>query len=65
MLQSANEQLSYLLGLESGLIEDRSKLVTINLGWIAARDVDDMDDRIGALLHAAAAEAAKMAESAI
>lgn len=60
MLQSAIDQIEYLIDLESGKSTDASKLQTINIGLIAVRAVEDMDMDVADKLHAVAAEVRKM-----
>ena len=55
-LKSIAEQLEYLLGIE------RSKLSRINIGVLAARDVEDMDLNIANRLYAISAEVRRMAQ---
>lgn len=54
------EQLEYLEGVEVGSIEDRSLLRRINLGLLAAREIEDRDARLAKLLHKVSAEVEKM-----
>jgi hypothetical protein len=55
-LKSIAEQLDYLIGIERGDITDRSKLTAINIGVIAAREVEDMDLSVAMKLHKLNAE---------
>lgn len=50
-VSSAVEQLEYLVTVENGSNADRSFLPNINLGLIAAREVDDMDPDVADLLY--------------
>lgn len=60
-LNAVISQLEYLIDLERGE-GDPGKLGTINLGAIAARDIDTFDANLANLLHDASAEARKMAD---
>ncbi|MEQ1820512.1 MAG: immunity protein Tsi6 family protein [Terricaulis sp.] len=42
-LKSIAEQLDYLIGVERGFVTDRSRIAAVNIGVIAARNVEDMD----------------------
>lgn len=59
-LESVIEQLKYLIDLEDGNNTDRSQLDTINLGQIAARDIEQLDANLADLLHDVSAEVTKM-----
>jgi hypothetical protein len=59
-LESIMEQLRYLVGVESGSVSDRSRIRTINIGVLAAREVEDMDEEAARVLHSVAAEVRKM-----
>jgi hypothetical protein len=54
------EQLKYLIDLGNGAITDRSKLSHINIGVLAAREVEDMDGDVAQLLHQVSAEVRSM-----
>ena len=60
-LKSAIAQLRYLIDLETGKTTDRSRLADINIGVIAAREIEDMDQGVAEAIHFASAEARKMA----
>ncbi len=60
-LKSIEEQLEYLISLESGISRDSSKLGNINIGVLAAREVEDMDRNIANQLHSVSAEVKRMA----
>jgi hypothetical protein len=59
-LESVIEQLKYLIGIEEGINADSSQLNTINLGQIAARDIEQLDSNLAELLHDVSAEVTKM-----
>ncbi len=59
-LESVIEQLKYLIELEDGINTDRSQLDTINLGQIAARDIEQLDTNLADLLHDVSVEVTKM-----
>ncbi|WP_370867907.1 immunity protein Tsi6 family protein [Phenylobacterium sp.] len=59
-LKSAVEQIEYLVDLESGKEVDRSKLPRINLGVIAAREVEDMDSGVAGKIYRVTSEIEKM-----
>jgi hypothetical protein len=59
-LESIMEQLRYLIGVESGSVSDRSRLRAINIGVLAAREVEDMDNKVAEALHSVAAEVRQM-----
>jgi hypothetical protein len=59
-LVSIMEQLRYLIGVESGAVSDRSRIRSINIGVLAAREVEDMDQEVAELLHSISAEARGM-----
>lgn len=61
-LESVIEQLEYLIDLEDGINADRSQLDTINLGQIAARDIEQLDANLADLLHDVSAEVTKIAQ---
>lgn len=60
-LESVIEQLEYLIGIESGARIDRSKLRSINIGVIAAREIEDMNMQTAEELHAVSAVARQLA----
>jgi hypothetical protein len=62
-LRSIAEQLEYLAGVERG-DGDRSKLRRINIGVLAAREVEDMDLKLAERLHKISAEVARMVRDA-
>ena len=50
-LQSVSVQLDYLISLEKGEISDVSRLKDINIGVIAAREIEDMDPEVAMQIH--------------
>lgn len=44
LLKSAQTQLSYLIDLETGKRQDRERLSDINIGLIAVREIEGVDD---------------------
>jgi Tsi6 len=62
-IQSVVDQLSYLVDLQSRLSTDRSKLTTINIGVIAAREIEDIDMGLAEKLHEVAAVVRTMADA--
>lgn len=62
-LQSVIDQLEYLIAIESGRSLDTSKLASINIGVIAAREVEDMNIEIANKLYAVSEVVRKMIES--
>lgn len=63
-LESVIAQIQYLLDVESGKSVDRSRLATISVGQIAARDIDNFDESLAELLHEVSAEARDMVSEA-
>jgi hypothetical protein len=59
-LESAISQLQYLIDLELGKTFDRAGLAGITIGQIAARDLENFDSELAALLHDVSAEAREM-----
>ncbi len=59
-LESVIKQLEYLVSLETGMTVDRTKLESIIVGDIAARDIDTFDAELGETLHAVSAEVRQM-----
>ncbi|MDZ4777521.1 MAG: immunity protein Tsi6 family protein [Alphaproteobacteria bacterium] len=59
-LQSVAEQLTYLIGIERGVITDLSKLKAINIGVIAAREIEDMDFAVARILQELDAEVGRI-----
>jgi hypothetical protein len=59
-IQSIIAQLDYLIALETGQCSDRTRLKDINIGVLAAREVEDMDMQVAELLHTVSAEARRM-----
>lgn len=57
VLHSIQAQLDYLIALESGKIQDRSRLKNIIIGPLTAREVEALDDDVAELLYKAAAQA--------
>ena len=51
-LQSVIDQLEYLINLESGKSMDSSRLTAINIGAIAAREVEELDMETAEKLYA-------------
>lgn len=60
-LESVIEQLKYLIDLEDGTNSDRSQLNSIDLGQIAARDIESLDSNLADLLHDVSSEVTNMA----
>jgi len=58
-LESVIKQLEYLIEVDSGRA-DGGDLKTINIGEIAARDVDELDESLAVTLHEVSAEVRKM-----
>lgn len=58
-LESVIKQLEYLIDVESGRA-DCSGLKTINIGEIAARDIEELDGNLAKTLHEVSAEVRKM-----
>lgn len=54
-LESIIKQLEYLIEVEAGR-SDGADLSTICIGEITARDIDDLDEELAALLHMVSAE---------
>ena len=46
LLKSAQIQLSYLIDLEMGKRQDRERLSDINIGLIAVREIEGIDDNL-------------------
>lgn len=63
-LASVIAQIQYLLDVESGKAVDKSRLATVSIGQIAARDIDTFDESLAELLHEVAAEACVMLSEA-
>ena len=60
-LQLVIDQIGYLLKLEEGRCNDLSKLNSIKIGWITARELDGFpDDQLINKLHLVSAEAEKI-----
>ncbi len=60
-LQLVINQIEFLLELEEGCSNDISKLCTIKIGWIAARELDGFsDETLINKLHLISAEVEKM-----
>ena len=59
-LKSIEEQLEYLINLENDKSGDFSKLGNINIGVLAAREVEDMDRSIADQLHSISTEVKRM-----
>jgi len=56
-LASVIAQIQYLLDGESGGAVDESRLATVSIGQIAARDIDTFDGSLAELLYEVSAEA--------
>jgi 1,2-phenylacetyl-CoA epoxidase PaaB subunit len=54
------QQLEYLMGVATGQTSDRSRLKDINLGLIAAREIEDRDMELADMLHRIDAEARRL-----
>lgn len=59
-LESIVRQIDYLIDLQSGRIEDRSRLKDIVLGVQAAREVEPLDSSVAEILYAVNEQAQKM-----
>ena len=59
-LKSVMAQLRYLIDVEAGVSEDTSKLGQINIGVLAAKEIEDMDAGVAEELYAVTAEVKKM-----
>lgn len=59
-LRSVMEQLRYLIEVETGISKDTSKLGQINIGVLAAKEVEDMDAGVAEELYVVSAEVKKM-----
>lgn len=60
-LQLAIDQIDYLIAIESGASSDLSKLKNLNIGWIAARELDGFPDTaLIDKLHLISAEVGKI-----
>ncbi len=59
-LESVIRQLDYLIRVEEGVEPDRGPLKTIDLGLVAARDLENFDRELADLLHEVSAEARRM-----
>lgn len=56
-ITSAIDQLEYLLAVARGVQQDRSRVANINIGIIAVREVEGLDEAAAEKLHEAAYEA--------
>ncbi len=63
-LKSVENQLLYLIDLEEGRRQDRNLLAKINLGLIAAREIEDLELPFAELLHKVSAQADQMRRDA-
>jgi hypothetical protein len=54
-LESVIKQLHYLIEVDKG-VASKDRLSTINIGQIAARDIDEFDEELADLLHEVSAE---------
>lgn len=61
-LESVVKQINYLIDVERGAV-GRDDLKTINIGQIAARDIDDFDEDLADILHTVSAEVRGMTGS--
>jgi hypothetical protein len=59
-LSSLRAQLDYLEAVERGAEPDRTRLTTINIGVITAKDIEDRDRRLADVLHEIAGTAREM-----
>jgi hypothetical protein len=59
-LKSVIAQLRYLIEVEAGVSKDTSKLGQINIGVLAAKEVEDMDVGVAEELYTVTAEVKKM-----
>jgi hypothetical protein len=60
-LPSFRQQIAYLRAVERGEEANRSRLATINIGVITAKDIEDRDANVAATLHELASVARTMA----
>jgi hypothetical protein len=56
LIDSVIEQLTYLLSLANRTSSDESRLNDINIGLIAAREIEGADDALANMLHELAQE---------
>jgi len=63
-LESVIRQLNYLIEVEKG-IAPKGQLSTINIGQIAARDIDEFDEDLADLLHEVSAEVDELVKELI
>ena len=61
VLKSIARQLDYLIALESGQSQDRSRLDEIVLGVQAAREIEQLDQHCAEMLHAVSDQVKQMA----
>jgi len=59
-IQSIIAQLQYLEAVEAGVMKDRSRLSEINLGVLAAREIEDRDMPLAELLYEVTGELQNM-----
>jgi len=62
-LESVIAQLDYLISVEEGAETDLRPLRTMNLGQIAARDIEPVDRDLAGMLHSVSAEVRQMIAS--
>ncbi len=51
LLVSIDHQLDYLIELTEGINSDKTRLKDINIGIIAVREIEGIDDRLAELLY--------------
>lgn len=54
-LESVIKQIEYLIDVENGSVS-KDQLTTINIGQVAARDIDEFDEDLADVLHEVSAE---------
>jgi hypothetical protein len=62
-LESVIAQLDYLIAVEEGTAADLGPLQTMDLGQIAARDIEGVDRDLANMLHSISAEVRRMLAS--
>lgn len=62
-LESVITQLAYLIAVEEGTAKDLDPLQTMDLGQIAARDIEPVDRDLADMLHSISAEVRRILAS--
>lgn len=60
VIDSVIAQLEYLIQLETARSSDRSRLPNLTIGFLAARDIAEIDRPLADMLHSVADEARRM-----